>query len=203
MLAGVLRPDHGRLLLRGRDVTGVAPHRFARLGIAKSFQITSLFVGMCVEENVVAAMLAHRRPIDVWSGPRTALSLRDEARQLLNLVGLDRRRDSRADELSHGEQRSLEIAVALACNPSVLLLDEPTAGMSPEETRVVMALIRRLAESRAIGLVEHKMQVVMEVSDRVVVLHHGEVIAEGTPAEVQTDPNVRDVYLGAGRRRTV
>ncbi|MTW18729.1 ATP-binding cassette domain-containing protein [Rhodoplanes serenus] len=201
MLTGTLAPTSGRLLLDGDDITGLPQHRYAGLGIAKSFQITSLFPGLSVIENVVAAVLAHLAPLDIWSGRRHEIEARHRALHLLEIVGLTTRRNHRADALSHGEQRSLEVAVALACDPVVLLLDEPTAGMSPEETRAVMALIRHLAEDRAVGLVEHKMGLVMEVSDTIYVLHQGEVLAHGSADEIQQDTRVREVYLGAHKRR--
>lgn len=200
MLTGALVPNSGRLLLHGEDITGLPQHRYAGLGIAKSFQITSLFPALSVTENVIVALLAHLAPLDFWSGRRHQREATHRAHHLLETVGLIERRADRADALSHGEQRSLEIAVALACDPGVLLLDEPTAGMSPEETRAVMSLIRHLAEDRAIGLVEHKMGVVMEVSDKVCVLHQGEMLAEGSPVDIQRNARVREVYLGSGRR---
>ena len=196
MLSGAFPPTTGRILFEGRDITATPQHRFARLGIAKSFQITSLFPQLGTLENVRVALQAMHSRYDVWR-PRTRLhGLVEQAGVLLEKVGLWPRRDRLAATLSHGEQRALEIAMALACDPRLLLLDEPTAGMSPEETRASMDLIVRLAAERTVILVEHKMKLVMGICDRLLVLHHGELLAEGTPAEIRVNETVKRVYLG-------
>ena len=195
-LAGAFPPSTGRILFEGRDITGTPQHRFAAMGIAKSFQITTVFPQLTTLENVRVALQALVSRYDVWR-PRSRLAgLVDQAAALLQTVGLWPRQDRPAATLAHGEQRALEIAMALASNPRLLLLDEPTAGMSPEETRAMMDLIVRLAQQRTVILVEHKMKLVMGICDRLLVLHHGELLAEGTPNEIRTDATVKRVYLG-------
>ncbi|BDB30313.1 MULTISPECIES: ABC transporter ATP-binding protein [Cupriavidus] len=198
LLSGAFAPSEGRILFMGRDITGMRQHEFAHIGIAKSFQITSLFPNFTVLENVRIALQAHVSRYGMWRR-RSALSgLTEQASVLLETVGLSGRAKSFARELAHGQQRCLEIAVALAAQPKLLLMDEPTAGMSPEETKVMMGLIRRLVEQRTVVLVEHKMKLVMGISERVVVLHHGELIAEGTPDDIRANDLVKRVYLGQG-----
>ncbi len=155
-----------------------------------------MFPRISVAENVRVALQALVSRFDVWR-PRDRLpGLAGQADELLHSVGLWQHRTRLAGSLAHGEQRALEIAMALASRPRLLLLDEPTAGMSPEETRGMMALIVRLAQERTVILVEHKMKLVMGISDRLLVLHHGELLAEGTPDEIRRDETVRRVYLG-------
>ena len=196
LISGAFSPSEGRVLLRGRDITGLPPHRFARLGIAKSFQITNVFPNLSVRENVRVAAQARAVRFALLRDRAAFPELRERAEALLTEVGLGARLDRLARELAHGEQRALEIAVALAAEPSLLLLDEPTAGMSPEETRAMMDLVRRLAETRTLILVEHKMKLVMGLCRRLVVLHQGELLAEGTPDEIRSHAEVRRVYLG-------
>jgi branched-chain amino acid transport system ATP-binding protein len=196
LLSGAFPPSAGRVEFEGRDVTGLAQHRFARMGIAKSFQITTVFPQLTTHENVRVAAQALAARFDIWR-PRAALTeLADKADLLLERVGLADRRDRLASSLSHGEQRALEVGMALASEPRLMLLDEPTAGMSPEETRVMMDLIVRLAEERTLILVEHKMKLVMGICDRLLVLHHGELLAEGTPDDIRRNETVKRVYLG-------
>jgi branched-chain amino acid transport system ATP-binding protein len=196
LLSGAFRPTTGKVEFEGRDVTNLPQHRFAHLGIAKSFQITNIFPHLTVHENVRVGLQAFVSRYDIWR-PRSMLpGLAERADELLALVGLKDRRARRARDLAHGEQRALEIGMALAADPRLLLLDEPTAGMSPEETRVMMDLIVRLAGERTVILVEHKMKLVMGISHRVLVLHHGELLAQGTPAEVRQNEQVKRVYLG-------
>jgi len=196
MISGGLKPSAGDILFEGRSVVGVKQHHFAKIGISKSFQITNLFRDLTVLENVRVAVQAIHSRFDLWSPRIRHLEWADKAEELLRLVGLQERLRERADSLAHGEQRSLEIAVALASDPKLLLLDEPTAGMSPEETRAIMDLIGKLLERRTIGLVEHKMKLVMGVSDNIIVLHHGELLVQGTPDEIRSNDEVRRVYLG-------
>lgn len=195
-LSGAFPPSSGRIIYDGKDITGTPQHHFARMGIAKSFQITTVFPQLTTLENVRVALQALVSRYDVWR-PRARLhQLVDQAAALLDSVGLLARRDRLAATLAHGEQRALEIAMALASNPRLLLLDEPTAGMSPEETRAMMDLIVRLAGERTVILVEHKMKLVMGICDRLLVLHHGELLAEGTPADIRGNETVKRVYLG-------
>jgi branched-chain amino acid transport system ATP-binding protein len=196
VLSGAFPPSSGRISFEGADITGIAQHKFARLGIAKSFQITTVFPEISTLENVRVAAQALVSRFDIWR-PRTRLvELVEQAGELLNTVGLWAHRDRQASSLAHGEQRALEIAMALASRPRLLLLDEPTAGMSPEETRSMMDLIVKLAAERTVILVEHKMKLVMGISDRLLVLHHGELLAEGTPDEIRHNETVKRVYLG-------
>jgi branched-chain amino acid transport system ATP-binding protein len=196
ILAGAFAPSAGRVLFRGDDVTGLPQHAYARLGIAKSFQITNVFRQLSAHENVrVAAQMRHAR-FD-FLRPRQALTRpAEEASALLERVGLGGAGQRTAADLAHGQQRALEIAMALACDPQLLLLDEPTAGMSPEETRAMMDLIADIASERTVILVEHKMKLVMGLCRRLLVLHHGEVLADGTPNDIRANDMVRRVYLG-------
>ena len=196
LLSGAFAPTTGRIVFEGRDVTGVAQNRFAHLGIAKSFQITSVFAQLSTHENIRVAAQALVSRFNMWR-PRASMGeLRERADELLHLVGLWDRRARAAGTLAHGEQRALEIGMALASRPRLLLLDEPTAGMSPEETRGMMDLIVRLARERTVILVEHKMKLVMGISGRLLVLHHGELLAQGTPDEIRRNDLVKRVYLG-------
>lgn len=196
LLSGSLAPSSGRVAFEGRDVTGLPQHRFAHLGVAKSFQITNVFPQLSVRENVRIAAQALKTRFDIWR-PRAAMTeFVETADELLATVGLYHRRAEPAAALAHGEQRALEIGMALASRPRLLLLDEPTAGMSPEETRTMMDLIVRLGAERTIILVEHKMKLVMGICDRLLVLHHGELLAEGTPDEIRRNETVKRVYLG-------
>jgi len=196
LLSGAFPPSEGRIVFEGRDITGTPQHKFAALGIAKSFQITNVFPQLPVHENVRVALQALASRYQIWK-PRSSLpELADKADALLETVGLTDRRLRAAGTMAHGEQRALEIAMALAANPRLLLLDEPTAGMSPEETKAMMDLILKLASERTVVLVEHKMKLVMGISDRLLVLHHGELLAEGTPDEIRHNDTVKRVYLG-------
>lgn len=196
ILSGAFAPTQGQVLFEGQDITGLKPHEFAHIGIAKSFQITNLFPNFSALENVRIALQAHVSRYGLWRRREGLRELRDQAGELLALVGLADRAGHAARELAHGQQRALEIAVALAARPKLLLMDEPTAGMSPEETRTMMDLIQRLSRERTVVLVEHKMKMVMGISDHVVVLHHGELLAEGAPEEIRNNAMVKAVYLG-------
>jgi branched-chain amino acid transport system ATP-binding protein len=196
LVSGALPPSAGQVLFEGRDITGTPQHRFAGLGIAKSFQITNVFPALSALENVRVAAQGLVARLDPWRPRARLTALVEQAHALLATVGLQRRAAAVAATLAHGEQRALEIAMALASRPRLLLLDEPTAGMSPEETRTVMDLILRLAAERTVILVEHKMKLVMGISQRLLVLHHGELLAEGTPDDIRANDDVRRVYLG-------
>jgi branched-chain amino acid transport system ATP-binding protein len=198
MLSGSFPPSDGQIIFMGKDITGMRAHEFAHIGIAKSFQITNLFPNFTALENVRIALQAHVSRYGLWRRRSALQGLGEQAATLLSTVGLADRSNRLARELAHGQQRALEIAVALAARPKLLLMDEPTAGMSPEETKVMMKLIRKLVEERTVVLVEHKMKMVMGISERIVVLHHGELIAEGTPDDIRANDLVKRVYLGQG-----
>ena len=200
LITGHLRADAGTVRLNGRDVTGIAPHRLCALGVARSFQRTNIFPKLSVFENVQAALIAyHRRGRDLWT--RSDDLYRSEAESLLRDVNLADKSNVAAATLSHGNQKQLELAIALAGNPSLLLLDEPTAGMSVAETRESMQLLRRIAGERGLTLLftEHDMDVVFSAADSITVLHQGRVIAEGAPADIRANSEVRRVYLGERR----
>jgi branched-chain amino acid transport system ATP-binding protein len=196
VLSGAFPPSEGRVFFEGKDITGMDRFRLAHLGIAKSFQITNLFPRLSAFENVRVAVQAKRAPYDMWRRRAELGELAERAVALLGLVGLADRRNELAENLAHGEQRALEIAVALACEPRLLLLDEPTAGMSPEEARAMMDLILKLNQERTVIVVEHRMKLVMGISDRIIVLHQGRLLAEGSPEEIRGHDEVRRVYLG-------
>ena len=198
VVSGAFPPTQGRIRFQGRDITGLAQHEFARIGIAKSFQITNVFKQLSAHENVRVAAQMRSTRFELLR-PRASLSaLIAKADALLTRVGLAALRDKTAGDLAHGQQRALEIAMALASDPVLLLMDEPTAGMSPEETGVMMRLITELAAERTVVLVEHKMKLVMGLCERLIVLHHGEFLAEGTPEQIRNNVDVRRVYLGEG-----
>ena len=198
VVSGAFPPSAGRLRFKGRDITGAPQHEFARFGIAKSFQITNVFQQLSAHENVrVAVQMRHAR-YQLLKAREHMRELSDRASELLARVGLAGLRDRAAADLAHGQQRALEVAMALASDPVLLLMDEPTAGMSPEETVVMMDLIVELAAERSVILVEHKMKLVMGICERLLVLHHGEFLAEGTPSDIKANAEVRRVYLGQG-----
>ncbi|HWB48680.1 MAG TPA: ABC transporter ATP-binding protein [Stellaceae bacterium] len=197
LITGHLRPDSGTVTLDARDITGAAPHRICRMGIGRSFQRTNIFARLTVFENLQAAFLVHHgRGRNFWS--RSEALYRDETACLLTSIGLIEQRDTVAGTLSYGNQKQLELGLALASDPAMLLLDEPTAGMSATETHDTIRLIEKIAGERALTLLftEHDMDVVFQISQKIAVLHQGRVIADGTPEEVRADPEVRRVYLG-------
>ncbi len=198
LIAGTIPVSAGSIRLFGRDVTRVAPHRRATLGLARTFQINNLFPALTVLENCLLAVQALTRtkfsmfrPLDAYGG------LAEQARAALTLVGLDDRRGATVRNLSHGEQRQLEIALALAGRPKVLLLDEPTAGLSPAESQHMARLLQTLDPAITVLMIEHDMDIALEMAEHVTVLHYGRVIADGLRDDVKADPLVREIYLGA------
>ena len=199
LLGGQLRPDAGRVLLDGQDITGLPPRLLARRGVGRSFQITAVFASMTVRENLQVALQAHHR--HSWRCWRAAdATFRDEADALLAQVDMDPQAGRAAGVLAYGDLKRLELAVALAAGPSLLLMDEPTAGMAPAERTALMALVRRLAQGRGLAVLftEHDMDVVFGIADRILVLNRGHLIAEGDAAAIRAHARVREVYLGAG-----
>ncbi len=194
-LTGVLRPTSGRILFKGEEITGLPPNRISQKGIARSYQITNLLPNATTLENVRIAAQSRRHSWSMLRHHGAYANLIEKAEAVLEAVGLRAKADELAANLSHGEQRNLEIGIALATEPELLCLDEPTAGMSTSETHETMELVRRIAKNLTILIVEHDMQVVMELAQRITVLHYGEVLAEGTPAEIQQNTRVLEVYL--------
>jgi branched-chain amino acid transport system ATP-binding protein len=197
LITGHLSPSAGRILFDGAPITGLPPHTVARRGISRSFQRTNLFPRLPVRENLrLAAAARGRGNYDLLRSVERLWVPGERARGAAEAVGLTDRLDVPAGALSYGEQRQLEIGIALATDPTILLLDEPTAGMSPEETHDMTALLAGLPRKITLLIIEHDMDVVFTLADRVTVLHHGEVLAEGTADEVKADPRVYEVYLG-------
>jgi len=194
-LTGVLRPSAGRILFDREDITGLSPDRISRKGVARSYQITNILPNATVLENVRIAAQSRRHGWSLLAHHRAYRDIIEKAEAVLAAVGLSSKAYELAANLSHGEQRNLEIGIALATEPQLLCLDEPTAGMSAAETHDTMALVRSISENLTILIVEHDMQVVMELAQRITVLHYGEILAEGTPAEIQQNPRVLEVYL--------
>jgi branched-chain amino acid transport system ATP-binding protein len=198
LLTGTFPPTSGKIFFDGRDITGTPANRIAHLGLARSFQRTNVFPAFSLLDNVWVAAFATGRS---WNGllfrkTQDYSEVTERARAALADVGLSSKENHLAREISHGEQRQLELAIALAAAPRVLLLDEPAAGLSPEETRRMVALVRALKGRYTIVLIEHKMDIIMSVSDRISVMHFGSLIAEGSPEEIQRNPDVRRAYLG-------
>jgi len=196
-IGGQLAPSAGSIKLRGDEITGLPPERISRLGIARTFQRNNLFQNLTSLENLQLAVQVKRgRPLDFFSRARHQQAIVAQAESLLGRVHLDGIATRLVRNLSYGEQRQLEIAVALAGDPVLLLLDEPTSGMSPRETERMIELIATLPRSTAVLMIEHDMKVVFSLADRITVLNYGEILATGTVAEIQADPRVREVYLG-------
>ncbi len=199
LISGEMAPSSGRIWFDGREITGLPQHRVSRLGVSKSYQITNVFPHLTVLENIRVAAQTYRLSFNFWGRAAALTAIRDKAGVILKEVGLWDKRELLAAYLSHGEKRHLELGIALSTDPTLLLLDEPTAGMSPEETDETIHLIRRIATGRTVILVEHKMKVVMNISDRITVLHQGQVLAEGSPAEIRANTRVQQTYLGANK----
>jgi branched-chain amino acid transport system ATP-binding protein len=194
-VTGVLRPTSGRILLNGADITGLPPNLISRAGIARSYQITNILPNATTLENVRIAAQSRRHGWSMLRNYRSFGDIIEKAERVLASVGLAAKADELASNLSHGEQRNLEIGIALATDPQLLCLDEPTAGMSASETHDTIQLVREIAKDLTILIVEHDMPLVMGLADRITVFHYGEILADGPPNEIQDNPRVLEVYL--------
>jgi branched-chain amino acid transport system ATP-binding protein len=197
LITGHLAPERGRVFFDGREITGMPPHRICQFGMGRSFQRTNIFPRLSVFDNVQVAVLSHQKRSSNLYTPARRLAERETV-GLLEQVGLAEEAQSVAGTLAYGFQKQLELGIALASEPRLLLLDEPTAGMSPQETASTIALIGKIARERGLTLVftEHDMDVVFGIAEKITVLHQGRVLAEGTPDEVRRNPEVQQVYLG-------
>ncbi len=197
LLTGLIRSNSGRVVFNGADVTALPPHARTRLGLGRTFQINSIFQNSTVLQNVQIALLAHQRRI--WNMTATADKLLvREAEALLALLGLADRAGKLGSALAYGDRRRLEVALALACEPTLLLLDEPTAGMSLPDKPGMVQLIQRIAREKGVTaiLIEHDMDMVFSMANVITVMHQGAVVAEGTPQEIQANERVQEIYLG-------
>ncbi len=197
VICGQLRPEKGRIVFKEEDIGGLPPYRICRKGIARSFQIANIFPRLSVFRNVQVAVLSEQRKSSILFRPAQTIAI-EETRAILDDVGLSDKAADVAGSLSHGDQRILEIAIALGNRPELIILDEPTAGMSPEETARTMALIRRLVQERGLTILfcEHDMDVVFNVASSIMVMRHGETIIQGTPETVRANKEVQQAYLG-------
>jgi branched-chain amino acid transport system ATP-binding protein len=200
LITGKYVPTRGRVLFDGQDITGFPPHRVARLGLARSFQITNIFRTMTVFQNVRNAVLSRKGiRYQIFSRLSGLTWVNDEVDSILSQIGLLDRRNVPAGELAHGQQRALEIGLTLAMDPKLILLDEPTAGMSSSESRDTVSLIERVTRGRTLVIVEHDMDVVFRIANRITVIYYGKVLASGPPEEIRNDQRVKDAYLGEER----
>lgn len=199
LITGGLTPTSGTIFFRGKDITGEPAHKISDQGLVRSFQITSIFENLPVLANVNIAVRSNYNPYKFWRRADANQEINERSMEILQRLNLDEKADALAANLSHGEQRVLEIALALGTDPDMLLFDEPTAGMSPEETMEMVDLINQLGESIPVVLTEHKMSVVMTVADRITVLHNGRLLASGSPDEIRANDEVQRVYLGGER----
>jgi branched-chain amino acid transport system ATP-binding protein len=203
LVSGQLAPDAGSIRLNGHDITGQAPYAISRLGLGRSFQVSNLFGGLRVRDNLAAALMwRHDRRLGLLSSLMACRPLVDDVEHLLAELGLQSRADVAATDLSYAEQRALEIGLTIAGDPKVILLDEPTAGMSRTETARMIERVRRLSEGRTLLMIEHDMNVVFDLADRIAVLVYGRVIAFDRPEVIRADAQVRSAYLGVHADQT-
>ena len=198
MISGVIPPSEGNVYYKDKDITGFESYKLPHMGIAKCFQITNVFPKLTVRENVWASIFScsHKSKIDLFKSMNDFETIDKETIKIINDVGLSHKIDDKAEELSHGQQRMLEMAITLGAKPDLLLLDEPTQGLAPEATVEMTELIRKLSKKYTILLIEHKMHIVMEISKIITVLNFGEKIDEGTPNQIKNSKKVQDAYLG-------
>jgi branched-chain amino acid transport system ATP-binding protein len=201
LVTGFLEPTRGSIFLKGREITGLRPDQISKKGIARSYQITNLFPNLTTYENVRIAAQSKKGIFNPLIHFMSIREVDERARKILEILNLSERDETVASTLSHGEQRRLEIAIGLATSPSLLLLDEPTAGMSPTETDEIIQLIKKISKDLTIIIVEHDMKVVMELAQKISVLHYGKVIADGPPDQIRSNEMVLEVYLGGKVKR--
>ncbi len=197
VITGTYQPRRGQVFFKGKEITGARPHELTRLGVGRSFQITSTFNRLTTFQNIRLAILSKKgirfrlfRKVDKMQ------DITRETDEVLRRINLDRERNMPAGVLSYGKHRSLEISLAMATDPDLVMLDEPTAGMSRDETHYAVELIRRLTEGKTVVIIEHDMDVVFSLADRITVLHYGQILATGPPAEIRQNQAVKDAYLG-------
>jgi branched-chain amino acid transport system ATP-binding protein len=196
LITGEIKPSSGQILYFNKDITALPQTKISHLGIAVAYQITNIFPMLSVFENIRVAAQSRKTTFNLWSKALAHKDLTEETRAILELIGLQDLQQEIAANLSHGDRKRLEIGIALATKPKLLLLDEPTAGLSPPETRQTIELIKKIAAGLTIILVEHKMKVVMEVSTKITVLYYGSLLVQGTPDDIRNNAEVRRVYLG-------
>ena len=196
LISGEHKPTGGEIIFDGQNITNLPQTAISHRGMAVAYQITNIFPMLTAMENVRVAAQSRLTTFNFWSRASSLETLLDRTLDILELTGVTEFKDEIAGNLSHGDQKRLEIGIALATRPKLLLLDEPTAGLAPTETRQVIELIKKIAKNLTIILVEHKMKVVMEVSDKITVLHYGRLLAQGSPDEIRANEEVRRVYLG-------
>ncbi len=198
MISGVIPPSEGNVFYKDKDITGFESYKLPHMGIAKCFQITNVFPKLTVRKNVWASIFScsHKSKIDLFKSMNDFETIDKETKKIITDVGLSHKIDDKAEELSHGQQRMLEMAITLGAKPDLLLLDEPTQGLAPEATVEMTELIRKLSKKYTILLIEHKMHIVMEISKIITVLNFGEKIEEGTPNQIKNSKKVQDAYLG-------
>ncbi len=196
LITGDLKPSSGKITFLDKDITFLRSTVISHLGIAVAYQITNIFPMLTVFENIRVAAQSRKTTFNLWTKASSLRDCNERALAILEEINLSGMKDVIADNLSHGDRKRLEIGIALATQPKLLLLDEPTAGLSPKETRETIELIKRIGKNLTIVMVEHKMKVVMEVSNKITVLHYGKVLAQGNPDEIRNNAEVRKVYLG-------
>jgi len=201
LITGKYVPSRGKIYFRGEDITGRPAHEITRLGLARSFQLTNIFRTMTVFDNIRNAIISKRRlRHHVFSRLSKMDGVAEETEQILAQIGLLERKNALAGELAHGHQRAMEIGLTLATDPELILLDEPTAGMSSEETREAVKLIERVTQGKTLIIVEHDMEVVFSIASRITVIYYGEVLASGLPEGIRNNQRVKDAYLGEERK---